>query len=58
VRTAADAVRIKVHEAEGKALMIFPPPSVPPVSRLTTDPKLLAAGLESGRRAVRDTFER
>ena len=56
VRTAADVVRIKVHEAEGKALMIFPPSSVPPVSRLTTDPKLLAAGLESGRRAVHDLF--
>jgi predicted patatin/cPLA2 family phospholipase len=58
VRTAADVVRIKVHEAEGKALMIFPPPSVPPVSRLTTDPKLLAAGLESGRQAARDIFAR
>jgi predicted acylesterase/phospholipase RssA len=58
VRTAADVVRIKVHEAEGKALMIFPPASVPPVSRLTTDPKLLAAGLESGRQAVRDIFGR
>ena len=58
VRTAADVVRIKVHEAEGKALMIFPPPSVPPVSRLTTDPKLLAAALESGRQAARDVFGR
>jgi predicted acylesterase/phospholipase RssA len=58
VRTAADVVRIMVHEAEGKALMIFPPPSVPPVSRLTTDPKLRAAGLESGRQAVRDIFGR
>ncbi len=58
VRTAADVIRIKVHEAEGKALMIFPPSSVPPVSRLTTDPRLLAAGLESGRQAVRDIFAR
>jgi predicted patatin/cPLA2 family phospholipase len=58
VRTAADVARIKLHEAEGKALMIYPPPSVPPVSRLTTDPKLLAAGLESGRQAVRDVFAR
>lgn len=58
VRTAADVVRIKVHEVEGKALMIFPPSSVPPVSRLTTDPKLLAAGLESGRQAARDVFTR
>jgi hypothetical protein len=38
--------------------MIVPPASVPPVSRLTTDPKLLAAGLESGRQAVRDIFGR
>jgi predicted patatin/cPLA2 family phospholipase len=58
VRTAADVARIKLHEAEGKALMIYPPSSVPPVSRLTTDPKLLAAGLESGRQAARDVFAR
>jgi len=57
VRTAADIARIRLHQAEGKALMIFPPPSVPPVSRLTTDPKLLAAGLESGREAARELFE-
>jgi predicted acylesterase/phospholipase RssA len=58
VRTAADVARIKLHEAQGKALMIYPPVSVPPVSRLTTDPKLLAAGLESGRQAARDVFAR
>jgi predicted acylesterase/phospholipase RssA len=58
VRTAADVARIMLHEAEGKALMIYPPASVPPVSRLTTDPKLLAAGLESGRQAARDVFAR
>jgi predicted acylesterase/phospholipase RssA len=58
VRTAADVARIKLHEAEGKALMIFPPPSVPPVSRLTTDPRLLAAGLESGRQAAHGIFAR
>jgi len=58
VRTAADVARIMLHEAEGKALMLYPPPSVPPVSRLTTDPKLLAAGLESGRQAARDLFGR
>jgi predicted patatin/cPLA2 family phospholipase/Tfp pilus assembly protein PilF len=58
VRTAADVARIKLHEAEGKALMVYPPPSVPPVSRLTTDAKLLAAGLESGRQAARDIFGR
>jgi predicted patatin/cPLA2 family phospholipase len=58
VRTAADVARIKLHEAEGKALMIYPPASVPSVSRLTTDPKLLAAGLESGRQAARDIFAR
>ena len=58
VRTAADVVRIKLHEVEGTALMILPPPSVPAVSRLTTDPRLLAAGLESGRQAARDIFAR
>ena len=45
-------------EAEGKALMIYPPPTTPPVSRLTTDPRLLAAALESGREAARDLFAR
>jgi predicted acylesterase/phospholipase RssA len=58
VRTAVDVARIKLHEAEGNALMIFPPPSVPPVSRLTTDPRLLAAGLESGRQAAHEVFAR
>jgi predicted patatin/cPLA2 family phospholipase len=52
-RTAADVARIALLEAEGKALMIFPPASVPPVSRLTTDARLLAAALESGRESVR-----
>ncbi len=56
VRTAADVARIKLHEVEGTALVIYPPASVPPVSRLTTDPKLLAAGLESGRQAARAIF--
>jgi predicted patatin/cPLA2 family phospholipase len=53
-RTAADVARIALLEAEGKAFMIFPPASVPPVSRLTTDARLLAAALESGREAVRE----
>ena len=48
-RTAADAVRIAVMEAEGKALTIYPPETTPQVSRLTTDPRLLSAALESGR---------
>jgi predicted patatin/cPLA2 family phospholipase len=52
-RTAADMARISLLEAEGKAYMIFPPPSVPQVSRLTTDARLLAAALESGRQAAR-----
>ena len=53
LRTAADMARIALLEAEGKAFMIFPPASVPPVSRLTTDAHLLAAALESGRATVR-----
>jgi predicted patatin/cPLA2 family phospholipase len=51
-RTAADVARITLMETEGKTLTIYPPPTVPPVSRLTTDPKLLEAALESGREAV------
>jgi predicted acylesterase/phospholipase RssA len=57
VRTAADIVRIVAAEAEGRALMVYPPPSTPPVSRLTTDSRLLAA-LESGREAVRALLAR
>jgi predicted patatin/cPLA2 family phospholipase len=55
-RTAADVARITLAEVEGSALAIYPPPSVPPVSRLTTDPVLLTAALESGRQAARATF--
>lgn len=55
-RTAADVARIAVLEAEGKAFTIHPPASVPPVSRLTTDPRLLSAALESGRQAARAAF--
>jgi predicted acylesterase/phospholipase RssA len=51
-RTAADVARILELEAGGQALMVFPPESVPPVSRLTTDGPLLAAALESGRAAM------
>jgi predicted patatin/cPLA2 family phospholipase len=55
-RTAADVARIALLEAEGKAFMIFPPASVPKVSRLTTDARLLAAALESGRESVREVL--
>jgi hypothetical protein len=44
-------------EAEGTAFAIFPPPTTPPVSRLTTDAILLAAALESGRQAVNEVFD-
>jgi predicted patatin/cPLA2 family phospholipase len=54
VRTAADVASIIAMEAEGKALMIYPPATTPPVSRLTTDSRLLAAALESGHEAVLD----
>jgi len=53
VRTAADVARIVAMEAEGKALMIYPPATTPPVSRLTTDSRLLSGALESGREATR-----
>ncbi|MGH3249462.1 MAG: patatin-like phospholipase family protein [Trebonia sp.] len=58
VRTAADVARIIAMEAEGKALMVYPPPTTPPVSRLTTDSRLLAAALESGRQAARELLTR
>jgi predicted acylesterase/phospholipase RssA len=57
VRGAADVARIALHQAEGKAFTIYPPATTPPVSRLTTDPRLLAAALESGREAVRTLLE-
>ena len=53
VRTAADVARIIAMEAEGKALMIYPSTTTPPVSRLTTDSRLLAGALEAGRQAAR-----
>ena len=56
VRTAADVAHIAAREADGKALTIYPPATVPPVSRLTTDPELLAAALESGRDAASELF--
>jgi predicted patatin/cPLA2 family phospholipase len=52
VRTAADVAHIIAMEAEGKALMVYPPTTTPPVSRLTTDSRLLSAALESGREAA------
>jgi predicted acylesterase/phospholipase RssA len=58
VRTAADVARIMAMEAEGKALMIYPPATTPPVSRLTTDSRLLAGALESGREAARELLTR
>ncbi len=51
-RDAADVARVVELEAEGRALMVYPPESVPPVSRLTTDGTLLAAAFESGRSAI------
>ena len=55
-RTVADVARITAREAEGKALTIYPPATVPPVTRLTTDARLLEAALESGRAATRELF--
>ena len=56
-RTAADVARIAELEADGRALSIRPSPATPPVSRLTTDGRLLAAAFEEGRKAVLGTFE-
>jgi predicted patatin/cPLA2 family phospholipase len=52
VRALADLARVELAQAEGRALTVFPPRSTPPVSRLTTDPALLAGALESGRQAA------
>jgi predicted acylesterase/phospholipase RssA len=52
VRTAADVARILAMQAEGKAVMVYPPATTPPVSRLTTDSRLLSGALESGREAI------
>lgn len=52
-RTAADVAHVLAMEADGNALMVYPPATTPPVSRLTTDSRLLSAALESGREAVR-----
>ncbi len=54
IRTANDLARVELAEAAGHALMVFPPTTTPPVSRLTTDPVLLSAALESGREAIND----
>ena len=51
-RTAADVVAVVAMEAAGKALMIYPPATTPPVSRLTTDSRMLAEALEAGRAAA------
>jgi len=52
-RTAADMARIAFHEAAGTALAIYPPRSSPPVTRLTTDHRMLAEAFEAGRDAAR-----
>lgn len=57
-RGAGDVARILAMEAAGKALMIFPPATTPPVSRLTTDGRLLAGALEAGREAARARLSR
>ena len=50
--------RIVAMEAEGKALMIFPPAATPPVTRLTTDARLLSQALESGSEAALELLDR
>jgi predicted patatin/cPLA2 family phospholipase len=55
-RTAADVARIAALQAQGSAYTIYPPAATPPVSRLTTDPRLLSAALEAGRQATLDAL--
>jgi predicted acylesterase/phospholipase RssA len=56
VRTAADVAHIALDEVDGKAFTVYPPRDTPPVSRLTTDSRLLAGALEAGRAAVQADF--
>ena len=55
-RTAADVARIAELEADGRALSIRPSAAAPPVTRLTTDGRLLAAAFDEGRQALLGTF--
>lgn len=52
VRTAQDIARITEMEAAGRAFAVHADRPVPPVSRLTTDGRLLDAAFEAGRTAL------
>jgi predicted acylesterase/phospholipase RssA len=58
VRTAQDVARITELEAVGRAFSVHPDgATVPPVSRMTTDGRLLAAAFEAGRAALHRAFQ-
>lgn len=56
VRTAQDVARITEMEAAGRAFAVHADRAVPPVTRLTTDGRLLAAAFEAGRTALHRAF--
>jgi predicted acylesterase/phospholipase RssA len=57
-RTAADVSAIEEMAVSGRAHMVYPLESTPPVTRLTTEGALLAAAFESGREALRTALSR
>lgn len=56
VRTAQDVARITELQAAGRAFAVHVGRAVPPVSRLTTDGRLLADAFEAGRAALQRVF--
>jgi predicted patatin/cPLA2 family phospholipase len=58
VRTAQDIARITELQADGRAFSVHPDgATVPQVSRMTTDGRMLAAAFEAGRAALHRAFE-
>jgi predicted patatin/cPLA2 family phospholipase len=56
VRTAQDVARITELEASGRALAIYGGRATPPISRMTSDGRMLAAAFEAGRAALHRVF--
>jgi predicted patatin/cPLA2 family phospholipase len=56
VRTAQDVARITELEAAGQAFAIYGGRDTPPVSRMTSDGRMLVAAFEAGRAALRAVF--
>ena len=56
VRTAQDIARITELQAAGRALAVYGGPDAPPISRLTTDGRVLSEAFEAGRAAAHGVF--